>query len=164
MLTWRAALGHGAKMAPSPFARRIAALRAERGWSQNQLADRAGIRQADLSRILSGDRGVKAHHVVRLATALATAPDALLRRTGVDVAIGGEVARSLITRSEALQAEIEHDIERLRSAAAVVQAEIARALASADEGATNRVARQLERAGASLARVTTSKSRPRRAR
>lgn len=62
--------------------RRIAALRVERGWSQEWLASQVGMTQSVLSRIEAGKREARAIELERLARALGVGPDDLLAGAG----------------------------------------------------------------------------------
>ena len=66
--------------------RRIAALRAARGWSQGWLAPQAGMTQSVLSRVEAGKRETRASELEKLARALGVGPEILLE--GVDAAPG----------------------------------------------------------------------------
>lgn len=61
------------------FGQRVAQLRQERGWSQNDLAARAGINQSYLSKIESGERPTPSILVVwKLAKAFNISVDSLV--------------------------------------------------------------------------------------
>lgn len=114
-------------MAPKTFARRIELLRQERGWSQNQLAARAGLRAADLSRILTGTRSLLSHHVARLAAALEISVDALIERTGVEVDLREGVSQEALMRSESTRASIEARLASHRALAIEVLSDLEKA-------------------------------------
>lgn len=63
-------------MAPRPqhLGGRIRQLRFDRGWSQKQLADLAGVSQSALSRVESGDRGLSRDNARAVATAFGITP------------------------------------------------------------------------------------------
>lgn len=50
----------------------------ERGWTQAELAKRSGITPAQISRIISGQRGAETKTLVAIANALKMPPDTLL--------------------------------------------------------------------------------------
>lgn len=52
------------------LARRVRALRTARGWSQEELADEVGLRQAQISEIESGRNNITIDNLYRLAVAL----------------------------------------------------------------------------------------------
>lgn len=54
-----------------------------RGWSNSELARRAGISQAIVSRVLSGDREAGSDFCVKVALALNESPEKLLRLAGI---------------------------------------------------------------------------------
>lgn len=56
----------------------IAAHRLQRGWSQQDLADKSGIGQSTISRYEAGDRVMGIEALVRLSNALNVAPGVLL--------------------------------------------------------------------------------------
>ena len=58
----------------------VAALRRDKGLSQEDLADAAGLRQAYLSGLEAGKRNPTVRTLVRLADALSVSIDDLIRR------------------------------------------------------------------------------------
>ena len=56
----------------------IRALRLEKGWTQEQLADRAGLASVQISRVERGAREIRLTTLVRLIEALETTPDQIL--------------------------------------------------------------------------------------
>ena len=65
-----------------PIALRVRELREARGWSQRELAARAGLRQATIANIeLGHTRGVRFDALERLADALGVDPALLIVRT-----------------------------------------------------------------------------------
>jgi transcriptional regulator with XRE-family HTH domain len=114
-------------MAPRTFAGRIEALRGERGWSQNQLAARAGLRAADLSRILTGSRNLLSHHVARLAAALDVSVESLVGRTGLDVDLREGVPQDVLRESEQARLEVAEQLEACKGLAASVLADLEKA-------------------------------------
>jgi transcriptional regulator with XRE-family HTH domain len=61
------------------FGRRVRDLRRERGWSQEELADRSQLTAVHVSRIERGTREVRLTTILRLVAALEARPDKLLR-------------------------------------------------------------------------------------
>jgi transcriptional regulator with XRE-family HTH domain len=51
-------------------ATRIAALLEEKGWTQQQLADKAGVKKSYISSVLAGDANLTLSSIVRFETAL----------------------------------------------------------------------------------------------
>ena len=60
------------------FGKRVRALRTERGWSQEELADRAGLDRTYVSSLERGHRNVALLNIVRLAEGLEVDPGSLL--------------------------------------------------------------------------------------
>jgi transcriptional regulator with XRE-family HTH domain len=150
-------------MALDPFARRIVALREERGWSQNHLAERAGIRAADLSRILTGMRGVLPYHVVRLAVALDTTPAALLKGAKLDVDLDADVPSEQLTQSEAGCAAAEQELAALQVLVGEVSAELSKLGGQVADTGAKKPAAMLEQAAARLASLSGGKRGARKA-
>lgn len=144
-------------MAIDPFARRIATLREERGWSQNYLAERAGIRAADLSRILTGMRGVLPYHVVRLSVALDTSPDALLKGTKLDIDMTTDVPNEQLSQSEQAIEETEQEIERLHEVAAELAEELQKLSAVVADTGHKKPAQLLEQGATRLATMAQTR-------
>jgi len=61
------------------LARRVRGLRADRGWSRNELARRAGLSERFLARVESGEGNISVLRLDALARALDTTPDRLVR-------------------------------------------------------------------------------------
>ena len=61
------------------FGRRVRALREERGWSQERLAERAGLHPTYVSSVERGERNVTLLSILRLAGALRADPGDLVR-------------------------------------------------------------------------------------
>jgi transcriptional regulator with XRE-family HTH domain len=61
------------------FGRKVRAARQARGWTQEELADRAGLAPVQVSRVERGVREVRLTTFLRLVSALGTTPDRLLR-------------------------------------------------------------------------------------
>jgi transcriptional regulator with XRE-family HTH domain len=61
------------------FGRRVRELRLTLKLSQEQLADTSGLHRTYIGAIERGERNVSLQNIVRLARALKTTPDALLR-------------------------------------------------------------------------------------
>jgi transcriptional regulator with XRE-family HTH domain len=61
------------------FGRNLRALREERGWTQEELADKSGLTSVQISRVERGVREVRLTTILRLVDALDTKPDRLLR-------------------------------------------------------------------------------------
>ncbi len=66
---------HSARVA---FGRRVRAVRTERGWSQEELADRAGLHRTYISSLERGQRNVSLENIRHLADALDVSPGDLL--------------------------------------------------------------------------------------
>lgn len=60
------------------FGRNVRAARLERGWTQEDLADKTGLAVVQVSRIERGTREVRLTTVVRLLKALDVSSDSLL--------------------------------------------------------------------------------------
>jgi transcriptional regulator with XRE-family HTH domain len=60
------------------FGRRLAALRKERGWSQEQLALESGLARSYLGGVERGQRNISLQNICRLAITLSVPPSALL--------------------------------------------------------------------------------------
>lgn len=103
-------------MAWKQFARRIKGLRDAKGWSQNQLATRAGLRAADLSRILTGSRNVMPHHITALAGALELSVDDLVDGTGMGDVLEAQVPIARLEEVERARAELHQHLDELRGA------------------------------------------------
>lgn len=73
---------------PEPFGQRLARLRKERGFTQNELAGRIGLTQTLVSDYERGKLRLNAEMVVRFARALSTSADVLL-------GLGAETAPAL---------------------------------------------------------------------
>ena len=63
------------------LAANIRRLRRERGWSQETLADRAGIHRTYLGSVERGERNVAIDNICRIALALGVDPRELFRPT-----------------------------------------------------------------------------------
>ena len=61
------------------FGRRLAALRKERGWSQERLALESGLARSYLGGVERGQRNIALLNILRLARTLECAPGELLR-------------------------------------------------------------------------------------
>jgi transcriptional regulator with XRE-family HTH domain len=55
----------------------------KRGWTQAELAKRSGVTSAQISRIISGQRGSETKTLVAIANALKISPDVFLRAAGL---------------------------------------------------------------------------------
>ena len=64
---------------PATLGRRIADCRDERGWTQKQLAERAGLSVTFLSELENDRRGLGSDALLRLADALGTSLDYLVK-------------------------------------------------------------------------------------
>jgi len=60
------------------FGRNLRAARKERGWTQEELADRSGLAMVQVSRVERGVREIRLTTMLRLVAALETTPNALL--------------------------------------------------------------------------------------
>jgi transcriptional regulator with XRE-family HTH domain len=60
------------------FGRNVRALREEKGWTQEELADRSGLTAVQISRVERGAREVRLTTLLRLVEALETTPGRLL--------------------------------------------------------------------------------------
>lgn len=61
------------------FGRRVRELRREKGWSQEELAERSKLTAVHISRIERGTREARLSTVLKLVAALEVPPDKLLR-------------------------------------------------------------------------------------
>jgi transcriptional regulator with XRE-family HTH domain len=61
------------------FGRNLRALREEKGWTQEELADKAGLAAVQISRIERGVREIRLTTLLRLITALQVSPNRLFR-------------------------------------------------------------------------------------
>jgi transcriptional regulator with XRE-family HTH domain len=64
---------------PQKLGANVRAARRERGWTQEDLADRTDLAVVQISRIERGKREVRLGTLIRLIDALEIAPEALLR-------------------------------------------------------------------------------------
>ncbi len=77
---WRATVSLGILHAMSPLAFRVAELRKARGWTQEELAERAGVGRVTIARIESGrNRRVDLDVLERLAGAFEVGPGYLIK-------------------------------------------------------------------------------------
>ncbi|HMI82119.1 MAG TPA: helix-turn-helix transcriptional regulator [Solirubrobacterales bacterium] len=60
------------------FGQNVRALRLEKGWTQEDLADRSGLTSVQISRVERGVREVRLTTLLRLMSALETTPGRLL--------------------------------------------------------------------------------------
>lgn len=60
------------------FGRNLRAVREEKGWTQEELADKAGLASVQISRVERGAREVRLTTLLRLVDALGTTPGRLL--------------------------------------------------------------------------------------
>jgi transcriptional regulator with XRE-family HTH domain len=60
------------------FGRRLAMLRKEKGWSQEQLALQSGLARSYLSGVERGQRNIALENIVRLANILELRPSVLM--------------------------------------------------------------------------------------
>lgn len=60
------------------FGQNVRALRLEKGWTQEELADRSGLTPVQISRVERGVREVRLTTLLRLMKALETTPGRLL--------------------------------------------------------------------------------------
>ena len=60
------------------FGRNLREARQEKGWTQEELADKAGLASVQISRVERGVREVRLTTLLRLIAALETSPDHLL--------------------------------------------------------------------------------------
>jgi transcriptional regulator with XRE-family HTH domain len=68
------------------FGRRLRAQRTELGWSQMDLAERAGMHFTYLSSVERGERNISLVNILRVANALGVDPGDLLRGMPADTA------------------------------------------------------------------------------
>jgi transcriptional regulator with XRE-family HTH domain len=87
---------------PTQFGRRLKALREQRGLSQSELGEKAGVKEMIISHFETGARpAASAATLVKLANALDVSIDYLLCRTDDPVAVGGRVGALMRTLGEA---------------------------------------------------------------
>ncbi|HEY8502045.1 MAG TPA: helix-turn-helix transcriptional regulator [Solirubrobacterales bacterium] len=60
------------------FGQNVRALRLEKGWTQEELAERSGLTPVQISRVERGVREVRLTTLLRLMSALETSPGRLL--------------------------------------------------------------------------------------
>lgn len=60
------------------FGRRVRAMREQKHWTQEELADRSGLASVQISRIERGAREIRLTTLLRLISAFETSPDKLL--------------------------------------------------------------------------------------
>lgn len=68
-------------LSPDPkllFGRRLAFLRKEKGWSQEQLALRSGLARSYLGGVERGQRNIALENIVKLANTLEIRPSVLM--------------------------------------------------------------------------------------
>lgn len=94
------------------FAERVKSLRDQRGVSQAELAERAGISPTALSRILSGERDLKPSHARSLAESLGITVIELLHETEHSEVFAGWVPTEELTASQQV---IDKQVEELES-------------------------------------------------
>lgn len=83
---------------PTPFGRRLKAVRETRGLSQSELADKAGVPVVTISHFETGARpSASAATLVKLANALEVSIDYLLSRSDDPTPVGGKVGALLRT-------------------------------------------------------------------
>lgn len=61
------------------FGRRVRAIREQRQWTQEDLADKSGLTSVQVSRVERGVREIRLTTLLRLIAALETKPDKLLK-------------------------------------------------------------------------------------
>lgn len=113
----------GAKL--EPFGDRVRRLREKRGWSQAELAEKAGLAPTALSRILKGDRDPRMGHLVELASALEISLTELVAGTTAAGAVLDWVPRERLGECERARVEMirERDVARAEAAARTAEAE-----------------------------------------
>lgn len=89
------------------FAERVRRLREAKKYTQNELADKAELAPAALSRILSGDRAPRMEHILALAEALAVTVSELTQGTEAAAAVEAWVSRERYEESESRRFEAE---------------------------------------------------------
>jgi transcriptional regulator with XRE-family HTH domain len=82
------------------FGERIYELREQAQLTQNELAAKASMSRAGLSRILTGAREVRTQHVLQLALALRLTAAALVEGTDAEGVLGNWIPRVQYDRSE----------------------------------------------------------------
>jgi len=61
------------------FGQNVRGIRLKLGWSQEELAERAGLHRTYIGSIERGERNISLDNIIRLALALRTTPSALLK-------------------------------------------------------------------------------------
>ena len=81
------------------FGERLAALLKEKGWTQQMLAQKAGVTEAAVSHYIKGDRVPRATVLARITEALGTTSDYLISGIVHDTDNEVEYAKRLIARN-----------------------------------------------------------------
>lgn len=131
-------------MALAPFLRRLERLRRERGWTQNELARRAGLRPGTLSRVLTGARPLQPEHVARLAEALGVTHDDLSVGLGKDLAAA--VPLEALKAEEEARSAAQADADTLKKGVQGALSSLSSLIAQVPDEASHRaIAAQLTR-------------------
>jgi transcriptional regulator with XRE-family HTH domain len=110
-------------MKPQDFGERITALREARKMTQAQLARAAGLAPAALSRLLSGERGLRMDQAAALARALGVSVVELTENTTVEGIVNEWVPRTEYERADKARADVERELEAARTEALARAAE-----------------------------------------
>lgn len=106
------------------FSERVRARRENLGLSQFQLADRAGIAPAVLSRVLSGTRQPTMDHLVRIAGGLETSVTELVAGTAVESVLQEWIPRADFEAAEKAKSTALEDATLARAEAKIKQSEL----------------------------------------
>ena len=101
---------------PSPFGRRLAALREQRGLTQEELEEKSKVSAAMISHFETGARQrASAETLIKLAKALETSVDYLLGRTEEVAPVSGRVAAAFRALSNTSDATIDAAVRVVES-------------------------------------------------
>jgi transcriptional regulator with XRE-family HTH domain len=105
------------------FGDRVRRLREARGWSQNELAEKAELAPAAVSRILTGEREPNMGHLIQIAAALEVSLTELVAGTTASGVVQAWIPRDRLEDSERARVEVIRDLDVARSEATARGAE-----------------------------------------
>jgi transcriptional regulator with XRE-family HTH domain len=106
------------------FGERVKALREARSLSQGDVAEKAGLTPASLSRLLSGDRTLRMDQAVALARALGVSVIELTQGTTAEGVVSGWVPRAEFDQADRGRAEAEREVDLARAEGEARTAEV----------------------------------------